>query len=204
MPSEIATTTFTLDKGGFVIGVPFNDEITTLKNSTISYNRATGDGGGIAHTSDTISISNSTISGNSAGGNGSGSHIAGDQGSIMHSTVAFNGADGSGDVFNAGGSMLTVEHTILAENSPGADCGGILTSVGYNLTSDASCGLTATDDLTGADARLGPLQGNGGATSTHALLIGSAALEAGDATYSGPLTTDQRGTGFVRVAGNPD
>ena len=40
------------------------------------------------------------------------------------------------------------------------------------------------------DARLGPLQNNGGPTLTHALLPGSPALDAGDPTLTG---TDQRG-----------
>ena len=40
------------------------------------------------------------------------------------------------------------------------------------------------------DARLGPLQNNGGPTLTHALLLGSPALDAGDPTLTG---TDQRG-----------
>ena len=51
-----------------------------------------------------------------------------------------------------------------------------------------------------ADPLLGPLQNNGGATLTHALLASSPAIDAGDNTLGGckdnlgaTLTTDQRG-----------
>jgi len=52
---------------------------------------------------------------------------------------------------------------------------------------------------------LGPLQDNGGPTFTHALLVGSPAIDAGDPnfdpnSFTPPLTTDQRGSGFPRVA----
>jgi hypothetical protein len=47
------------------------------------------------------------------------------------------------------------------------------------------------DDLLDVDPLLGPLQDNGGPTVTHALLAGSAALNAGDSTQLG--VADQRG-----------
>jgi hypothetical protein len=56
------------------------------------------------------------------------------------------------------------------------------------------------------DARLGPLADNGGQTQTHALLLGSPAINAGNnslavAPDNTPLTTDQRGAGFPRIVG---
>jgi hypothetical protein len=48
---------------------------------------------------------------------------------------------------------------------------------------------------------LGPLQGNGGATFTHALLPGSPAINAGDPTFMPPPLYDQRGPGYDRVVG---
>jgi hypothetical protein len=56
------------------------------------------------------------------------------------------------------------------------------------------------------DARLGPLADNGGQTQTHALLLGSPAINAGNnslavAPDNTPLKTDQRGAGFPRIVG---
>ncbi|MEM8946951.1 MAG: choice-of-anchor Q domain-containing protein [Planctomycetota bacterium] len=52
------------------------------------------------------------------------------------------------------------------------------------------------------DPLLAPLADNGGPTHTHALLLGSPALDAGDpAVVFDPAEFDQRGDGFSRVAG---
>jgi hypothetical protein len=77
--------------------------------------------------------------------------------------------------------------------------------VGHNLDSDGTCNLTDSTDLPNTDPMLGALQDNGGPTPTHALLLGSPAINAiplGNCTYdddgnSGtpevPLADDQRG-----------
>jgi len=54
------------------------------------------------------------------------------------------------------------------------------------------------DTLTG-DPQLAPLANNGGPTQTHALMIGSPAIDAGANPFF--FTNDQRGTGFARVVG---
>ena len=74
----------------------------------------------------------------------------------------------------------------------GGDCWGVITSLGYNLDSDGSCGFTQATDLLAMDAQLGPLQDNGGPTLTHNLDPGSPAtnaVPAGDCA----IATDQRG-----------
>jgi len=48
-----------------------------------------------------------------------------------------------------------------------------LSSNGYNLSTDTSCGLTAIGDHTGVNALLGPLANDGGPTETEALKPGS-------------------------------
>jgi streptogramin lyase len=60
-----------------------------------------------------------------------------------------------------------------------------------------SLGSDNDHNLIGVDARLGPLQDNGGPTQTMALLAGSPAISAGDATAAPDF--DQRG--FARVVG---
>jgi len=62
---------------------------------------------------------------------------------------------------------------------------------GYNLSSDASCNFAAPGSLNNTDPKLGPLADNGGPTPTHALLMGSPAIDAADP--SSCPHTDQRG-----------
>lgn len=69
-----------------------------------------------------------------------------------------------------------------------------ITSLGNNLSDDASCGFTSMGDqenLAGLIGTLGLLQDNGGAVPTMALLANSPAIDAG-ATISG-IAFDQRG-----------
>lgn len=73
--------------------------------------------------------------------------------------------------------------------------GAAITSLGYNLASDATCSLTQPTDQPGAAPLLGPLATNGGRTQTHALLNGSPALDAvpnGTNGCGADYTTDQR------------
>ncbi len=166
-----------------------------LLNCTISGNRANseGVGGGIANTCDrgtgTLEVTNCTIAENTA--------------------VTTNLADGGGIVTasrDSGNSAVTrLRNTIIANNTPPnlkvydiSGSAGVVTSLGYNLTSDNGAGLlTAAGDLLNTNPLLGPLQDNGGATQTHALLPGSPALDKGaaatDPTTNQPLMTDQRG-----------
>jgi hypothetical protein len=80
------------------------------------------------------------------------------------------------------------------------NCNTGLTSAGYNLDSDTSCGLNATGDITNTDPLLGPLTNDGGVW-VHPLLEGSPAIDAGDPAFSPPPEYDQRGPGFPRVIG---
>jgi hypothetical protein len=74
----------------------------------------------------------------------------------------------------------------------------VLTSLGHNIVSDTSGGITGPDALTIADPLLGPLADNGGPTWTHAPFLCSPAINAGppadwtDADGN-PIATDQRG-----------
>jgi hypothetical protein len=83
----------------------------------------------------------------------------------------------------------------VARNSAG-DCtiASGVTSLGHNLSSDGTCGLSAPGDLSNVDPQLGPLADNGGPgaprTLTHALLPGSPAIDAGD--NAGCPPSDQR------------
>ncbi|MEH2128073.1 DUF4347 domain-containing protein [Nostoc sp.] len=163
-----------------------------LINSTISGNRETSDGGGIFN-NDTLSLINTTVTNNTADSNGDGT------------------GDGGG-VFNDGGT-ITVGNTIIAANFDNSTSGNIYPDVagnfsdGNNLIANntGSTGFT-TSTFVGTstspiDPKIGPLQNNGGATFTHALLVGSPTIDAGNnSLIPASVTTDQRGTGFNRIS----
>ena len=149
----------------------------TIVNSTISGNTSTAwHGGGLFATDGTVSILNSTIVNNSA--------PAGTAGGLM---VATFGAP----------VTVTVQNTVVADNGT-YNCqiegGGaaVLTSLGNNVFTDASCAPVGSDVVvapgaTGVDV----LADNGGPTLTHALLAGSPAIDAADTAVC--PATDQRG-----------
>jgi hypothetical protein len=94
-------------------------------------------------------------------------------------------------------ATATLENSIIGNNS-GGNCGGSVTSNGYNLSSDGTCNFHNTGDLNNTDPKLGPLQNNGGPTQTEALLPGSPAIDAGNPSgctdgQGHLLKTDQRG-----------
>jgi len=120
---------------------------------------------------------------------------------LVNCTFSGNSADWyGGGIHSDPDSNPTLRNTIVANSAAGGDCSGdgAITSAGYNLDSDGTCGFTAEDDLSNTDPLLGPLQDNGGPTLTHALLPGSPAIDAisegaGGGGYNGAPTTDQRG-----------
>ena len=140
-----------------------------ISGVTVRNGKTTGNGGGI-YNIDSITITGSTLSGNSAD-SGGGIFNQNVTASITNSTFSGNGASTGGGIFNASGAV-DLTNVIIANSPSGGDCSGSSTSLGHNLDSDDTCGLTDTDDLPGADPLLGPLQNNGGATDTHALRRG--------------------------------
>lgn len=177
-----------------------NSGSITIMSSTLSGNNvdAIGQGGGIFNSAN-ITMNNSTVSGNSSGADGAGIYNA-STGTLQtnNATVAYNttSSGNGGGIFNATGGTVQFENTIIGANSGGGtpDCSGSLESRDFNLIQNISgCTLTGTttDNKTGLDPLLGPLQNNGGLTLTHALLDGSGAVDSGnDGTCQ---TTDQRG-----------
>ena len=86
------------------------------------------------------------------------------------------------DVLASGDAIdLIVEHSLIGDTT------------GLEITASSGSG-----NLLNQSASLGPLADNGGPTLTHALLLGSPAINAGSNTLAldedgNPLTTDQRG-----------
>ena len=158
-----------------------------------------------------MSIDNSTLSGNAAATNGGALLNDGFAGNgttvITNTTLSGNGAGSSGvagAVFNQSGS-IEIGNTIFnaGQGANLRNSGGTITSRGYNLSSDDGGGfLNGSGDQINTNPMLGPLQDNGGPTFTHALLLGSPAIDAGDPNFTPPPDFDQRGLGFPRVANN--
>lgn len=211
--STIANNTSTTIEGG---GILIGSGIATLLNSTVSGNVATqSGGGGVWNNRGTVSVINSTISGNRApqGGGGGIYNFEGTL-TLINSTI-------SGNTALHGGGMehrihnVNIKNTIIAGNtlvsgSLGPDLLGTFNSQDYNLIGNSS-GATftgaTTHNITNVNPLLGPLGDNGGPTMTHALLSGSPAINAGSNALAvdqngSPLTTDQRGIGFSRIASN--
>ena len=179
-------------------------------NSTVARNSAT-DGGGLFSTG-TVDFSNSTLSTNSATNSGGG--LANNGGTVTFSSATvFNnnaGGNGGGLVNQSVFGPVNVRNTIVALNNAPTDpdvTGVAFQSLGNNLIGDAgSVGAAGrfidgiNGDVVGSvgfevNPLLGPLQDNGGATETHALLFGSPARDAG--SNVGVPATYQRG--FARI-----
>ena len=217
---EITDNKWDYGYGGGISG------IGTISNSTIARNSAmNGTGGGLYGT---WTITNSTIVDNSSGiGGGVYAGVV----AITNSTVSGNAAQHVGGIFagtivltnstiseNSSGigatDSLTLRGSIVAGNAgPGGVADllfvtGTLTS-NYSLIGDTvglSPGIIAAinsgaGNLLNLDPLLGPLADNGGPTKTYATLPGSPAINAGDPSYLGPSSFDQRGFAFARVVG---
>src|SRR5262249_44344839 len=134
------------------------------------------------------------------------STFSGDSGandvSVLDATLALTNVTlvNSGTILQVSGGNALLKNNIL---KGGTACslisGGTVSSAGANLTTDGSCGLAAVGDqvTTRAALALAPLADNGGSTPTHALLAGSAAINA--APLAGCPETDQRGVARPQV-----
>ncbi|MEH2107263.1 DUF4347 domain-containing protein [Nostoc sp.] len=178
----------------------FSFGTATLTNSTVSDNKALEDGGGISNLS-SLNLINSTITNNTADSNGDG---VGNGGGIFSLEPDFYLQN----------PLTVVGNTIIAGNFDKSSSGDINPDVsgssfrdsGNNLIGNqtGSTGFT-TSTLVGTsanpiDPKLGPLQNNGSATLTYALLAGSPAINAGNnSLVATNVTTDQRSVGFNRI-----
>lgn len=202
--------------GAFGGGI-YNIGKLTISNTTVAGNTvqagfthstfgsvAVADGGGIFNQG-TMMMSNSTLVENTAQhvSLGPGLYHGGGISSrgpatISNSTLSGNSAGQAGDIYNYQGYSLTVQNSIVANSSSGGNCAGIMTSKGYNLSSDGSCNFNGPGDMNNINPDLGPLQYNGGPTQTMALSEGSPAIDAGNPSgctdgSGNLLKTDQRG-----------
>ena len=125
---------------------------------------------------------------------------AGTAASMRSATIAANGSPVGANLNSSG--TLTIANSIVATPlGGGASCGGTVTTGGFNIDSETSCGFTQPGDQQATDPQLGQLQDNGGPTATRALVQTSPAVDQGN---GGGLTTDQRAAPRpFDVAGSP-
>jgi hypothetical protein len=216
-----------LNGGGlFVIGNGASATTVNVSNSTISNNQA-GFVGAAGFLNCTASLTNCTVSGNTAT-----SYYAGLQSyatgmgqtadlTLTNCTIADNhgpgaSTDGLDVITQDGATSATASYlnTIFANSTSATDNvlasgpGASVTSLGYNISDDATGNLTGPDDQPNTNPLLAPLGyfyggpillPNSPLTPTMPLLPGSPAIGAG--TSTGAPLTDQRS---VSRAGSVD
>lgn len=179
-------------------------------NTTFMNNLARNQGGAlwIGDSDTSVSLNNVTIVNNTAasadGKDGLGGGIMVASGNLIfnNSTLANNHAGYLGGGIYGGGSNVRLNNTIIAGNTAGnpwgikQHCSEVLANGGNNLQFPSNnptdpARPQCTTGVQIADPRLGTLTGNGGSTWTMALLPGSPAIDAGNASTC--LSTDQRG-----------
>lgn len=186
-----------------------------LENNTVSGN-TTGNGGGAgvfggsggggggvyvsADESDdgSVLLNNNTIVLNQTGIGGVGPNSVGQGGDGGGIHVPNFFTEGNGPLFS-----VNLANNIVANNQVGTDGAGVncdgnsLVDDGFNLESETDCNFT-NNGLQNTDPMLGPLAANGGPTQTHALLLGSPVMDAGNPGAAGSgfpncASDDQRG-----------
>ncbi|WP_341529472.1 choice-of-anchor Q domain-containing protein [Nostoc sp. UHCC 0302] len=217
---------------GFAGSGIYNSGIATVNSSTISGNSVYGSGGGI-YNSGTLTLSNSTISGNSAESGGAGiyneSTLFVNNSTIILNTSSSELESGAG-IYNSNSGSANVKNSIIAGNTNTStanptnatfadDVRGNFVSNGYNLIGSfsSSTGFNASEQLNYSlqDVLDTTLKDNGGSVKTHALLIGSPAINGGnnsdiptdttdldgDGDTTEQIPFDGRGSGFKRISG---
>ncbi len=185
----------------------------TLINCTLAANTSGTEGGAIRNFSAGGSVSevtliNCTLSGHTSGVivNEKGVQTGSAKITVTNCTFANNRAVNSSrpsSISNNGGTVELTNSIFARSTTASANFtaigSGTFTSFGHNLSDDAAGGdstsgpggfLNAPGDLRNTNPQLSPLANNGGLTATHALLVTSPAVNAGDDTKAPPK--DQR------------
>jgi predicted outer membrane repeat protein len=126
-------------------------------DGTLDGNRATDAGGAFYINAGDAVLRNTTISGNSAADGGGIEMQPGATIEMFSGTITQN----SGGGLHLSGGTLKIETTIIAEQTTGPGCslelGVVVTSSGYNLSTDTTCPLNQPTDIQRGFANLGPL-----------------------------------------------
>ncbi|MBA2678623.1 MAG: right-handed parallel beta-helix repeat-containing protein, partial [Ktedonobacteraceae bacterium] len=196
-------------------GIYFFNGTLTMRNSTIASNSSSA-GGGIYSYNNTLSLLNDTIADNSATINGGGilsynSKLTLDKSTVFDNASKISGGGISTNVPDSPAAIrnrpVIVERSIIAGNrgAEGVDVSGTITTEGYNLFGQfAGANFTDSQSQHSTDKEVNRisdlridnmLNENGGSMMTHALLVGSPAIDAIPTSACDLKTadTDQRG-----------
>lgn len=178
-----------------------------LVNSTLSENRADWDGGGLKNTFADVTLVQATIFGNLANGDGDGfgtgggvsSTDAGSTTTTLFNSLVLGNLSGASPNDLAGRAVSTASTHSLVGHA--GSSGGLVHGVNGHIVGQGGAGI-----LNPADVLDPVLADNGGPTGTHALVTDSPAIDTGSLSraldpFAEPLTTDQRGKGFLRRFG---
>ena len=212
--STLAGNTASVDGGG--LAAMGTASSLVVLNSTLSGNAATGSGGGVYSQDTPVVMENSTVTLNAASSGGGIGLLSNDNGEslvLVNTIVAANTATIGADFLAPFDFVndLTVLYSLVGDNNG--------TSLAESSFSGADPLADANGNLVGGgagplvDPGLATLADNGGATQTHALLVNSFAVDAGDRTQLPQdvydvdsdnnviefLPTDQRSGPAVRV-----
>jgi len=170
--------------GGGVAALGAVSSLVVL-NSTVSGNTAIGDGGGVYSQNTPVTLSNSTVAFNTAETGGGVGLLADDNGeslSLKNAIVAANTATNAADFLAPldVANDLDVVFTLVGD-SDGTSLAAS-SFIGDQPTADANGNLVGGGAGPLVDPGLEPLADQGGTTQTHALLVSSFAVDAGDRT----------------------
>ena len=190
-----SNSTWTLNSATLRGGGLHNQGTLTLTQSAIYSNTTVSQGGSGLYNTANAELTNVTLSYNAVLSSTTGA-VLNDGGTVtlLNATISHNAAPALAGT----GGGIALANTIVAASTGGDNCSGSITSDGYNLSSDTSCGLNATGDISNIDPLLGALVDNGGATLTRILQSGSRAIDGGNNASCPPI--DQRG--IARPQGN--
>ena len=173
-------------------GIRNSSGVLEIWNSTISGNT----GVGIANNNGTLTLRSSTVSGNICGSIPQGCGLLALNGSetLFGSIFAGNGnpltqSDISGE-FGGPAVIETAKNNLIANPANS----GILDGAEGNIVGVNGTGTLDIDLILDTT-----LRDNGGPTKTHRVYCGSPAIDAGNNSLVGTLSTDQRGAGFDRI-----
>ena len=220
--STVSGNTAKFDGGGILNSATATLIGCTISGNNVSEPGDIGDpdGGGGVYNGGNLQVTNSTFSNNTTNNVGGGildTHSFGGGSVLTNTTFSGNSALSANNIANiffqqtdnddnpiGGPGSVVLRNTIVASTA-GQNCTtrGFLffgnffepiTDGGYNLENGNTCGFTAASKIN-TDPLLGPLQNNGGATQTQALLPVSPAIDAGSCTdlNGNAVTADQRG-----------
>ncbi len=164
------------DRGGAISG---ESDVTVLR-STISRNVSEAHGAGGIWTRGDLYVSGSTVTENTAQGQGGGI-LGGGEVKLSYSSVLNNISPYVSNV--AASSNLDTFGSVIGppREQPFSDpvnCKApYVTSHGFNVATDSSCGLGAASDRQGVDTKMGALLFNGGLGDTNEPLEGSIVID---------------------------